>query len=263
MRIVARIVCIAAASLTITAAASADTKLIYQSNGAVTWNIAVRGDLVRWEFAGDRHKPMTFVYDNKRRHMSLIHEKRKRIYEVDDTKIAEQRAMDARRRRALESARRDYNNMSPERRRRFEKRMQPWQLRRLKGDGPGDADPATVRKGRTTSVNGYVCQFYDTMVNEQPRQQVCVAERKTVRMSPEDYGTLIGLFAFLGEMAKTSRLEQTHFARNLKGVPVQMKDNQAGLVQTVKTIDNAALPADVFKLPPYEIFDPGARRKRR
>ena len=82
-------------------------------------------------------------------------------------------------------------------------------------------------------------------------------------MSKEDYTTLAGMFRFLGELTKTPRMASMHFARNLKGVPLQMKDNRKGKVQTIKTITHSALTENDFELPPYERVDPMARRKKR
>ncbi len=263
MSVLTRLLYIIAACFCFSATASADTRLIYEMKGAETFNIAIRGNLFRWEFAGGPRGPMTIVYDNKRRQIDLIDDRRKRIYQINDESLAAQRNNDARRKRAMESARRDYRNMSPERRRRFEKRMQPWQLKRLRGDGSDEKDPTTIRMGKTAEIKGYACRFVDTILNEQPKSQVCVADRSTVGMSKADFTTLTGMFRFLGELTKTSRMASTHFARNLKGVPLQMKDNRRGKVQTIRAISHTPLSDDVFKLPPYERIDPIGRRPKR
>ncbi len=254
---------IVAVCFCIGSAARADTKLTYTMNGAETFHIAIRGNLVRWDFGGGPRDPMTIVYDNKRRQLDLIDERRKRIYPINDATIAAQNERDARRQRALESARRDYRNMSPERRRAFEKRMQPWQLKRLQGNGSEGRDGTTVRLGTKATINGYPCQFVDTILNDRPKSQVCVAGRDVVNMPKADYATLMAMFRFLGTTAKTARMRSTHFARHLEGVPLQLKDNRKGKVQTIKSIALSPLSDDAFKLPPYERIDPMARRKNR
>lgn len=258
-----RLLCITATSFCVGTTVLADTKLVYEMNGAETFSIAIRGDLLRWEFAGGPRNLMTIAYDHKQRQLGMIDEKRKRIYLLNDKTLAAQRERDARRKRAMASARRDYKNMSPERRRQFEKHLPPWQLKRLRGDGNEGKDPVTIRKGEKMKIQGYACQVFDTILNEQPSSRVCVADRSAVGMSKDDYATLTGMFQFLGALTKTPRMASIHFARNLKGVPLQMTDNRRDKTQTVRTISLTALSDDEFKLPPYEQIDPMARRKRR
>jgi hypothetical protein len=39
---------------------------------------------------------------------------------------------------------------------------------------------------------------------------------------------------------------------DIKGMPVEMKNYTDGTVRTLKSISTATLPADAFKVPPYE-----------
>jgi hypothetical protein len=238
----------AAGVVLLSATAAADVKAVYHADGKETASLAVKGQLVRWTFTDPRGR-QAMMYDNKSKVMTVIDHSRKQIVEMNEASIKAMRQQMEAMRSQMQA---QLKNLPPEQRKMIEERM---------GPGPGKIS-VVAKKGKKDKVGGYPCRHYDMQVNGKSEQQVCVAEIDDTGVSKKDYKTLEGMFDFMQKMAESQGAGTAPFANSIKGIPVRIKEQRTGRVQTVKSIKNEALPDSLFDIPPYQRVDPFAPKKR-
>lgn len=230
------------------AMAVADVKAVYHADGKESSSLAVKGHLVRWTFTDPRGQ-QAMMYDNERKVMTVIDHAQKQIVEMNEASLEAMRqriqAMRAQMRAQLRS-------LPPEQRKMIERRI-----------GAGSAKTKVVaKKGKKDRIGGYPCRHYDMLVDGKSEQQVCVAALADAGVSATDYKTLEGMFDFMQKMAESQGAGSAPFANSIKGIPVRMKEQRTGRVQTVKSISSAGLPDSLFTIPDYKRVDPFAPPKR-
>ena len=247
MHMAIRILPAAAGALMLSSAAFADVKAVYHADGKESSSLAVKGHLVRWTFHDPRGRQV-MVFDNKRKVMTVVDHSRKQVVEMNEDSI---KALKQQMKAMREQMQAQLKNLPPEQRKMIEQRM---------GVGPTKTK-VVAKKGKTDKISGYPCRHYDMQVNGKSEQQVCVASLADAGVSAKDYKTLEGMFGFMQKMAESQSGGVTPFA-NIKGLPVQMKEQRTGRLQTVKSISKDGLADALFEVPPYKRVDPFAPRQR-
>ena len=246
-----RTVTLAALALLVPAAASADTKAVYESaKGKETLTFSVKGPMVRWEAVEFKKDKRYALYDGTRGTMILVDDARRQITEMDPETMRKQRAqMQERVGPMVEQLKKQMKNMPPEQRRMMEQRMgalmQP----------QGTAAPSmtfTTKAIGSGRVQGIPCKRLSILRDGKAVHEICLASRADARIPQGDYDTMIKMFDTMRNMASAVTSASMSMPADIKGMPVEMKNYTDGTVRTLKSISTATLPADAFKVPPYE-----------
>ena len=244
-----RSIVLAAFVLLAPAAASADTKAVYQSaKGKESLTFAVKGPMIRWdapEFARDKRYAL---YDGTRGTIILVDDGRKEYMEMTPESMRRQREqMQAQLGPMMEQLKKQMKNLPPEQRRAIEQKMPGLQ----KGAGGLGMNFTTKAAGRGT-VNGIPCQRMSVLRDGEAVHELCLASRADAKIPADDYDTMQKMFVTMREMASAVSAASMPMAADLKGVPIEMKNHMDGSVQTLKQVSTETLPASVFALPPYK-----------
>ena len=190
--------------------------------------------------------------------MIMVDNGRKMIMEFDEATMQRQRQrMQAQLQPMMEKLREQMKHMSPEQR-----RMMEQQMGGLMKGAQGSGGPTFSSKALgSDSVNGIRCRRMAILKDGQPAYEVCMASRSDAGIPQQDYETLVRMFAFMRNMAKSATAAPP-IPDDMKGVPVRMTNLGDGKVQSVKKISTSALPADPFKIPSYPKQNFGAPPRR-
>lgn len=246
-----RMATIAALALLVPATASADTKAVYENTkGKESLTFSVKGPMVRWETAEFRRDKRYALYDGRRKTVILVDEGRRQVMEMDPDSMRKQSAaMRAQVGPMLKQLKQQMKNMSPEQRRMIEQHMGSFM-----NQGGAGAPKATFTTKAIGSarVDGIPCKRLSILQNGKAMHEVCVATRADAGVPRADYDTMIKMFETMRNMASAVAPSAVSLPANLNGVPVEMKNDKTGQVQTLKSISTATLPAGAFKVPPYK-----------
>jgi Domain of unknown function (DUF4412) len=246
-----RTLTLAALALLAPAAASADTKAIYESaKGNETLTFSVKGPMVRWEAVEFKKDKRYALYDGTRGTMILVDEARQQITEMDPETMRKQRAeMQARMAPMVEQLKKQMQNMPPEQRRKMEQRMDALMHPESAASPSMTFTTKAIGSGR---VHGIPCKRLSILRGGKAVHELCMATRTDAGMSRADYDTMIKMFDTMRNMASAVTSASLSIPADLKGMPVEMKNYTDGTVRTLKSISTATLPADAFKVPPYK-----------
>jgi hypothetical protein len=231
------------------AAASADTKAVYQSaKGKESLTFAVKGPMIRWdapEFARDKRYAL---YDSTRGTMIVVDDGRKELMEMTPESMRRQREqMQAQIGPMMEQLKKQMKNLPAEQRRAIEQKLPALQ----QGAG-GIGMTFTTKAAGSGTVNGMPCQRMSVLRDGEAVHELCLASRADAKIPADDYETMQKMFETMRQMASAVSASSLPMATDLKGVPIQMKNHMDGSVQTLKQVSTETLPASVFTLPPYK-----------
>jgi len=248
-------------ALLIPATAAADTKAVYQSaNGKDSLTFAVKGQMARWDAKEFSREQRYALYDAKRGLIILVDDGRKEIMELKPEAIRKQRAqMQSQLAPMMKQMQEQLKNMPPEQRRMIEKQMSGL----MQAPGGEAKTTYTTKEIGTGRVMGIPCTRHSVLRDGQSMHEVCLASRTAAKVPAGDYQTIQKMFDTMREMASAVTSVSMPMAADLDGLPVEMKNNADGAVQTLKSLSTATLPADTFALPPYKVVTfggfPGAK----
>lgn len=235
--------------LLIPAAAAADTKAIYQSgNGKESLTFSVKGQMVRWETSEFMRDQRYALYDSSRKTMILVDDKRREIMEMNPETMRHQREqMQAQLGPMMEQLKSQMKNMPPEQRRMIEQRMAT-----VMNPPAASQSSVTTKAIGSGRVNGIPCKRLSVLRDGKPMHELCIATRADAKIPTADYDTMIKMFDTMREMATAVTAASLPTAADMKGVPVEMKNNADGSVRTLKSLSTDTLPASAFALPAYK-----------
>ena len=243
-----RCLALAVLALLAPAAASADTRAVYQSaKGKESLTFAVKGPMIRWdapEFTRDKRYAL---YDGTRGTMILVDDGRKEYMEMTPESMRRQRErMQAQLGPMMEQLKKQMKNMPAEQRRMIEQKMSGM----MKDGGPSiDFTTKAAGSGR---VNGIPCKRLAVLRDGKTVHELCLASPADAKIPAEDYKTMQKMFETMRKMASAVSTASMPLGGDIEGVPVEMKNSVDGSVHTLKQISTDTLPASLFALPPYK-----------
>jgi Domain of unknown function (DUF4412) len=245
-----RMMTLAALALLVPAAASADTKAVYESaKGDESLTFSVKGPMVRWEASEFKKDGRYALYDGTRGTMILVDVSRQQITEMDPETMRKQRAaMQARLGPMMEQLKKQMKNMPPEQRAMLEKRMGAI----MQPDAAAASATFTTKAAGSGRVHGIPCKRLSILRNGKAVHEVCLASRTDAGVPRADYDTMIKMFDTMRNMASAVASTAVAIPADLKGMPVEMKNYTNGTVRTLKSISTATLPAAAFQVPAYK-----------
>lgn len=243
-----RMAILAALALLTPAAASADTKAVYQStDGGDTLIFSIKGPMVRWEASDFKKDGRYVLYDSTRKTMILVDDKQQRVTEMDPETMRQQRAaMQAQMAPMLEQLKKRMQNMSPEQRQMIQQRMGS-----LMQASPAAKATFTTKALGSARVHGIPCERMSVLRNGKAMHEFCVASRTDAGMPRADYNTMLKMFDTMRNMATAVTSSSMVIPESLKGLPIEMKDG-SGKTQTLKSLSTASLPSAAFQVPAYK-----------
>lgn len=241
---------LAVLALLVPAAASADTKAVYQSaKGKESLSFAVKGNMVRWDAIEFKKDKRYALYDSARRTMILVDDGRRQYMEMDPETMRKQRQqMQAQVAPMMETLRKQMESMPPEQRRMIEKRMGALMQ-------PPSAEPAmtfTTKPAGSARIQGIPCKRLSVLRDGEAMHELCVASRADAKIPQGDFDTMLKMFDTMREMASAVASASVPMTADLKGVPLEIKNHADGTVRTLKSLSTAALAPEDFKLPAYQ-----------
>lgn len=231
------------------AAASADTKAVYQSaKGKESLTFAVKGPMIRWDAPEFTREKRYALYDGARGTMILVDDGRKEYMEMTPESMRRQREqMQAQLGPMMEQLKKQMKNLPAEQRRAIEQRMPA-----LQQGTAAIGMTFTTKAAGSGNVNGIPCQRMSVLRDGEPVHELCLASPADVKIPANDYQTMQKMFETMRQMASAVSASSMPLAADLEGVPIQMKNHMDGSVQTLKQVSTETLPASAFTVPPYK-----------
>jgi len=245
-----RSIALSLAALTLSGAAAADTKAVYQSaNGKETMTIAVKGPMARWEADQFKKDQRYALFDSNRGVIVIVDDGRKEIMEIKPEEIRKTREqMQSQLAPMMKQLQEQMKNMPAEQRRMFEKQMSSM----MPAQDGAPKTTYTTQKIGSGSVMSIPCTRHSVLRDGKPMHEVCIATPAAAKVSAADYKTIKKMFETMREMASAAASTSVPMGGDIDGMPLEMKNNADGQVHSIKSLSTSTLPAEDFKLPAYK-----------
>ena len=252
-----RMVTLAALALLVPAAASADTKAVYESaKGDESLTFSVKGPMVRWEASEFKKDGRYALYDGTRRH----HDPGRRLAPASHRDGSRDDA---------QAARGDAGPARPDDGAAQEADEEHAAgAARDAGEAHGRHHAAGRRRGQARPSPPRRSAAAASTASPASASPSCATARRCTRsawrrapmpgMPRADYDTMIKMFDTMRNMASAVASTAVAIPADLKGMPVEMKDYTNGTAQTLKSISTATLA--VRRLPGAGLQESHLRR---
>lgn len=245
-------------------AAVADTTLVFHDMPENTESsVLIRDGVVRMAVDDREDGPTVSLYDSRSDKMTVIVEKERGYYEITETSMKQQigeakSMMDG----MMAEMQRELANMPPEQRKMMEEQMRQMGMAPGAAAGQVQTPKITIRNtGRSDTVNGMRCRLYESFVDSQKSEEICVADRDAVSMPTADYATLKKMFNFMERIssivASLGMKVAPDTLPSVDGVPVRIRSFEDGGTGTLKKVSTGSLDTALFRVPAgYRKIDP-------
>lgn len=238
------------AALTLSGAAAADTKAVYQTaDGKDTMTVSVKGPMARWDADQFRKDQRYALFDSTRGVIVIVDDGRKEIMEIKPEQIRKTREqMQSQLAPMMKQLQEQMKNMPPEQRRMIEKQMSAMMPQQ---DGAPKTTYTTKKIGSGRVMN-IPCTRHSVLRDGKAMHEVCIATPAAAKVSAADYTTIKKMFETMREMASAAASTSVPMGGDLEGMPLEMKNNADGKTHSIQSLSTSTLPAEDFKLPAYK-----------
>lgn len=185
----------------------------------------------------------------------IVIEHNKRSYMLIDEAKVDQFAAQARGMRTVIQG--QLEGMPEDQRAEMEKMMENMGLSGMVQDQQAEPEPEYVQTSEQREVNGYSCQVFRVLKNQQLDSEMCVASRKSLSMSENDYDTLKAMHHFAQRMASKAAMFLGNLggtfpglaAGKIDGLPVMVHDIDDDIIVTLRSISEAEIDPSRLGVP--------------
>ncbi len=250
-------------------AALADATLTYQSPRTGSSTVMIHNGMVRMTTPqpGGGGSSVS-IFDSHKGRFIVLDEARRSYIAMDKATISEQaKRMKEMQAQMMAQMRERMKDMPAEQRQMMEQQMAQFEEGRSR-----PMPKVEIRKtGKTEVVNGFRCTVYQSYIDGKPASEACVADPKSLGLSPQDYQAIKDMFAFMADMAQTVSGSQGRTPQGFEevpGLPVRTRA-PGGETMELKRVETRPLDDQLFRIPagyqkaqPMQGFGPGQGPRR-
>ncbi|MDX1609734.1 MAG: DUF4412 domain-containing protein [Halofilum sp. (in: g-proteobacteria)] len=247
---------IGAMALGLAAATQADTRLEFSDESGLS-TFSIQGNRIRM----DNEDGTYTLFDAGSRELTVVEPGEQRFYRMDAETMKQQgQRISEQMQQMREQMEQQLQSLPEEQREMMRQQMEQMMQSQMPAQDSAPAD-VSIQRGGAGSVAGVRCDWVAVLADGNPVQRVCLADSSALGMSGGDMKTLRAMFATFADMASSFGGEMdapapVQVLERFDGVPVKGTDANGTVEWALRSVDQAELDADRFRVPAgYREFD--------